>query len=174
MLLIHLFVLGRHALSAPISSYSDQDSTTSLAANLTALNSDIAPSWFPSPTTRGTWDLLYSCLFTIGLCVWTAVHVNVPCPNLSHAEQTLRKLTVVLVGLLAPEAILYIAFRDLREAYSLKCYLNEEWNNVHIESQENNNRTQVHKRWPPWSRKTDVAAKQSKFDLTYGFYCVMV
>ena len=109
------------------------------------------------------------------------MHVNVPRPHSSHAGQTLRKLAVVLVGLLAPEAILYIAFRELREAYTLKCDLNEEWNKIDGESQgfkesvsSNTARGSSRKRWIPWSRKIDATAKQTKFDLTYGFYCVMV
>ena len=46
-------------------------------ANLTALNDERAPPWVKELKGRGTWGLVYGCIFTIFLCVWTAVHVNI-------------------------------------------------------------------------------------------------
>jgi len=36
--------------------------------------------WQLSPNQRGTMDIVWSCLFTVFICVWTAVHLNVPAP----------------------------------------------------------------------------------------------
>jgi hypothetical protein len=36
--------------------------------------------WQDSPNFRGTMDIIWSCLFTVFICVWTAVHLNVPAP----------------------------------------------------------------------------------------------
>ena len=46
--------------------------------NLTALNSDIAPAWVDDPNNCGTWRIFSSCIFTLVLFVWTAIHLNVP------------------------------------------------------------------------------------------------
>ena len=61
-------------------------------------------SWRPEPTTRGTWGLLSSCITTIGLCVWTAVHLNIP----EHGRtdrHIWRKVKWVIIGLIAPEIV---------------------------------------------------------------------
>ena len=38
-------------------------------------------TWQESPNGRGTMDIIWSCLFTVFICVWTAVHLNVPAPT---------------------------------------------------------------------------------------------
>ena len=36
-----------------------------------------APAYVPSPQGRGTVELLLSCVLTLILCVWTAIHINI-------------------------------------------------------------------------------------------------
>jgi hypothetical protein len=78
--------------------------------NITALNTEVAPSWVADPSGRGTWNLLYSCGFTLVLCVWTSIHLNVPPSAESAWLGYRRKLKWVLVALLAPEAVVFTAF----------------------------------------------------------------
>lgn len=81
--------------------------------NLTALQNDIAPRCVPEPIGRGTWSLLYSCVFTLALCVWTAVHPNIPAQDEGKWRRTHifgRRLKWVVIALFAPEVILYIAW----------------------------------------------------------------
>jgi hypothetical protein len=80
--------------------------------NITALNTEVAPSWVADPSGRGTWSLLYSCGFTLVLCVWTSIHLNVPPPAESAWLGYRRKLKWVLVALLAPEAVVFTAFHQ--------------------------------------------------------------
>ena len=62
--------------------------------------------------TRGTASLLLSCLSTILICTWSAVHPNVP-PEGHSMWQSLRyRSTFVLLTLVAPE---YVAACALRE-----------------------------------------------------------
>ncbi|KAJ7183863.1 hypothetical protein C8R46DRAFT_1027508 [Mycena filopes] len=61
------------------------------------------------PNTRGTYSLVSSCIFTLGLCVWTAIHLNVP-EQAPGARQFFRKLTWLAVGLLAPEVVTFTAW----------------------------------------------------------------
>lgn len=65
--------------------------------------------WKPNPNTRGTFDILSTCLITLLLCVWTAVHLNVPPPG-SFWEPKFRKVGWLVLTLLAPEEVAYTAW----------------------------------------------------------------
>lgn len=80
--------------------------------NVTANHTD---PWTPEPNGRGTWSLLSSCVITIALCAWTALHLNVP----EHGKadrQWLRKTKWLMLGLTAPEMVVYVAWRQRQEA----------------------------------------------------------
>lgn len=65
--------------------------------------------WKPSPNTRGTFDILSTCIITMLLCVWTAVHLNVSPPG-SVWVPRLRKVGWLILALLAPEMIAFTAW----------------------------------------------------------------
>jgi hypothetical protein len=69
-----------------------------------------AEGWHSEPTYRGTFSILSSCLITMSLCVWTAVHLNLP----DHREEPLwfRKTLWLFLGLLAPEVVVWSAWRQ--------------------------------------------------------------
>jgi hypothetical protein len=91
--------------------------------NLTALHKVAAPSWVPSPELRGTTSILWSCIITLVACIYTALHLNVPSD--SKWSSILRsKGKWVLVALLAPEIVLYLALSQFLEARSLAKELN--------------------------------------------------
>jgi hypothetical protein len=90
-------------------------------------------NYVSSPDTRGTLDILWSCLFTIIACTWTIQHLNVPeQPGIDPRElrgfQALRwnlrgvrrSLKWMLVTTIAPEYILGKALADLYGAYRSK------------------------------------------------------
>ncbi|KAF4635735.1 hypothetical protein G7Y89_g2353 [Cudoniella acicularis] len=89
----------RKAIAAPVT-------------NLTALATEIAPPWVSSPGGCGTWNLLYSCGFTILLCVYTAIHLNIPSPDDTKFTLWLRKTKWVAIAILAPEVVVYTAFEQ--------------------------------------------------------------
>lgn len=60
--------------------------------------------WTPEPTHRDTYSLLSSCIITMGLCVWTAVHLNIP-EHKKESHQKWRKLKWLVIGSLAPELV---------------------------------------------------------------------
>ena len=74
--------------------------------NLTALNNDIAPAWVDDPNTRGTWSILYSCVFTLVLCVWRAIHLNIPGHGETQMQQFLRKIKGCLLLSLPQSSVL--------------------------------------------------------------------
>ena len=110
VLVLNFCGLPRRALAAP---------TQAPTQNFAALRTDIAPPWVPDPDNRGTWSLLYSCVFTLVLCVWTAIHLNIPSYQESHKSQWLRKLKWVLLAIIAPELGVYTAFEQYDQAKGL-------------------------------------------------------
>lgn len=71
----------------------------------------LAQPWVREPPGRGTWGLLYSCTFTISLCVYTAIHLNVP-PDEFWPWFWVRKVKWVLIAIFAPEIVVYGAFEQ--------------------------------------------------------------
>lgn len=86
--------------------------STAPISNSTALHHDVAPGWVSGPKTRGTWQILYSCVFTLLLCVYTAIHLNVPAKSDTALRLWLRKLKWASVAILAPEIVVYAAFEQ--------------------------------------------------------------
>ncbi|KAF2689393.1 hypothetical protein K458DRAFT_279966, partial [Lentithecium fluviatile CBS 122367] len=74
--------------------------------------------WHLEPTFRGTFSILSSCMITIALCVWTAVHLNIPEPG-QHGwlcRQNRRKVFWLVLGMFAPGVIAWVAFQQGKEA----------------------------------------------------------
>jgi hypothetical protein len=89
------------------------------ANNVTAVRHTLAPSWVPSPRFRGTLDILWSCIVTLIASVYTALHLNVP-TNSGLAAVVFTKTRWTLLSLLAPELVIYFAYRQFQEARSLR------------------------------------------------------
>ena len=78
--------------------------------------------WAPEPSGRGTWSILWSCLATIFICTWSALHLDVP--N-KHGRWYLffRKLGWMLIAATAPEIVLYNAADNFFESRDLLRHL---------------------------------------------------
>jgi hypothetical protein len=92
--------------------------------NLTALKEEHAPTWVAEPPYRGTWGILYSCTVTLGLCVYTAIHLNIPARDDTVITIWLRKLKWMFIALIAPEIVLYTAWAQWYEARKICNLLN--------------------------------------------------
>ncbi|KAK3313239.1 hypothetical protein B0H66DRAFT_578353 [Apodospora peruviana] len=66
-------------------------------------------SWQPEPNGRGTFSLVFSCIVTLTLCVWSALHLNVPAENTSLRKRFIEKTKWVLYGIFAPELVVATA-----------------------------------------------------------------
>jgi len=77
------------------------------------------------PPGRGTFGILRSCVITLGLCVYTAVHVNIPRANASKLSKIGTKAAFVAVGMFAPELIVYLAWCQRLQAVRLTDKLNK-------------------------------------------------
>jgi hypothetical protein len=80
------------------------------------------PAWMPEPKGRGTMGILLPCLITLGLCVWTAIHLNVD-PIRTRTRFLLFKTGWVLAGILAPELVLTWAFVQFMEARAVRRHM---------------------------------------------------
>ena len=135
--------------------------------------SGIRVGFVAEPTGRGTTGLLWSCLFTWLLCLWTLFHVNIPARNETWTRSVGRKFFYMVFGVIAPEWISAMAmtqWRDaslfVREARSMntKAYLPQPG----LTDTEPGNL---------WMEKTAVqhlrATRLDHWTLRYGFYCIM-
>jgi len=55
---------------------------------------DSTVGWVSDPNGRGTLSLIISCVVTFTLCVWSALHVNVPVHGSTHRDLALEKAKV--------------------------------------------------------------------------------
>jgi hypothetical protein len=111
-------------------------STLSLSAPLPADGAAFV-SWKSEPATRGTFRLLASCLITLSLCVWTAVHLNIAIEQPPHekwsflrrirSSSAYRRTKWVLLGLLAPELVVYTAWRQWSSAREMTRKIHAMW-----------------------------------------------
>jgi len=60
--------------------------------------------WQPEPLSRGTFSILSSSLITLSLCLWTAVHLNIPGEGMGSHQKWYKVLWLIL-GLMAPEVV---------------------------------------------------------------------
>ena len=65
--------------------------------------------WTQGPNQRGTIDLLWSCLFTVFLCTWTVLSLNVPSRDDSFWVQLGRKTRWSLIAIFGPEILVSFA-----------------------------------------------------------------
>ncbi len=94
--------------------------------NVTLANEETAPAWMPPAKVRGTVDILYSCLITLTLCVYTAVHINVSPRGVSQWWWYMQKSKWTALGIFAPEVVLFTAWDQFWKATRLRKTLNKE------------------------------------------------
>lgn len=92
-----------------------------------AMNDDLVYGWVSTHCGRGTSDILWSCLATIILCVWTVIHLPVPCcmrfdkgrlvpgePPRSFRNWVIRSgIVPAVTSVIAPEWLTMLAISEL-------------------------------------------------------------
>ncbi|RPB21473.1 hypothetical protein L211DRAFT_869976 [Terfezia boudieri ATCC MYA-4762] len=107
------------SIAAPISPFSETPEDVQIETT----------RWQPEPAIRGTFRLLISCVVTLSLCAWTALHLNIPPSDLSSFQWYLKKAKWLLMGILAPELVAFTAWDQWREAKELTARVNEIFQN---------------------------------------------
>ncbi|KAK4215436.1 hypothetical protein QBC37DRAFT_459012 [Rhypophila decipiens] len=100
-----------------------------MATNTT--NAEIL-GWVQEPDGRGSFSILKSCVITLVLCVYTALHLNIPPANSTKLLLVWRKTKWIIIGLFAPEIVVFVAWAQRQQAEkdpSLR--RNHEWTTTH-------------------------------------------
>lgn len=139
-------------------------------------------TWQPEPSTRGTWSILSVCIITTSLCVWTAVHLNIPPSDQKHAPFW-RKLYWLGVGLFAPEMVAYTAwyqrlaaakgFKDIQKAVGQKPSVS--WVAKLLAWFRRGNSSELHAGEKPGGAELATPSSQCQNDwtMTHAFYAYM-
>ena len=97
-------------------------------------NSTTPSTWVDSPNGRGTWDILSSCIITLGLCVLSAIHVNVPPWQWSNTLKIMQRIRWLILALIAPELVAYNAWCQRNEAKEMTRLLRENYGQPRLQS----------------------------------------
>src|ERR1700733_5888691 len=81
----------------------------------------VEPVYVPGPNGRGTIDLLSTCTITLSLCVWTAIHLNVPPSGSTWWSQIIW----AMLAIVAPEVVLWRAIAQGHTARALSKLINQ-------------------------------------------------
>jgi hypothetical protein len=81
--------------------------------------------WVKGPNTRGTSDIIWSCLSVVFISTWTTLHINVPPIKKSYWWRLGNKLFWMLTGLVAPEYVATLAFTELRAALLVRSSMHD-------------------------------------------------
>jgi len=63
--------------------------------------------------------IIRSCILTILLCIWVSVHPNIPSPDERWPRLAWRRVGLMLLALIAPEAVIGWALRQRLAAAEL-------------------------------------------------------
>ena len=77
---------------------------------------DVKQGWTSQSNGRGTLDIIWSCGFTMFLCSWSVLCLNVPAPNDSRFRIFRRKVYMTALAFLGPEFIFQIALGQMVSA----------------------------------------------------------
>jgi Na+/alanine symporter len=88
-------------------------------ASNTTTPSQHAYSWVEEPKQRGTFAILSLCFTTIIICVWSAVHLDIPKTRHSSTHRFLTRVVWMLIALNAPELLLLLAINQRIDAHVL-------------------------------------------------------
>jgi len=72
--------------------------------------------WVPQPNGRGTVDTIWSCAFTIFLCCWSSLCVNVAARGESRWNRLCSKFHLACLGMLGPELLVTLALGQYNSA----------------------------------------------------------
>jgi hypothetical protein len=90
--------------------------------------------WVEQPNYRGTFDILWVSLVTIGISTYTMLCLNLPAPKDTYLQLVYRRILWMLLGIIGPEFVLtYAAGQWSRAKWSVIAFRDEhpEWHMRH-------------------------------------------
>ena len=82
-------------------------------------NNTVVSGWVDDPDGRGTFTIASSCVLTLSLCVYTAIHLNVRPYKKTELQSWVETMKWVAFGILAPELVVFVAWRQYVSAMAL-------------------------------------------------------
>ena len=86
---------------------------------IASTNNTIVSGWVEDPDGRGTFTIASSCILTLSLCVYTAIHLNVRPYQKTELQSWIETTKWVVFGILAPEFLVFVAWRQYVSAMAL-------------------------------------------------------
>lgn len=124
-------------------------------------------SWQSEPDGRGTWSIISSCVVTLVLCVYTAIHTSVPPASENPAQRRKNKAAWVCAGIFAPEYVVWTAWCQWCEAR----HLTREVERIRLAmgvSDKDPATTTI-----PWEERRSARRLLSSWTLRHSFFVVM-
>ena len=75
--------------------------------------------WQSDPNNRGTFTLVSSCVLTLTICVYSAMHLNVPPHGESSLQFWMRNIRWALLGIFGPELVVFKAWKQYLSAKTI-------------------------------------------------------
>ncbi|KAK0647089.1 hypothetical protein B0T16DRAFT_328254 [Cercophora newfieldiana] len=97
----------------------------SFLQNVATPNESELVGYVQDPNGRGTPSLLISCILTLILCVWSALHLKVPVRNHTTASDVWLNTRWIITGIYAPELVVFAAWRQWCSAKLLQMMITE-------------------------------------------------
>ena len=68
--------------------------------------------WMGEPKQRGTFGIVSFCFSTLIICIWSTLHFNIPIRRYTITRRFFLQVLWMILTLLAPEGLLYLAFNE--------------------------------------------------------------
>ena len=95
----------------------------------------IQRGWVDQPDSRGTFDIITTCVSGILICLWVMLHLNIPYPNEPWWRITIRKLMYLGVSIVVPELLACMAGGQWaaarRSITAMRAMGNKSWTMTH-------------------------------------------
>lgn len=125
-----------------------------------------SPEYVPDPSGRGTVGLLTTCILTLTLCVWTAIHMNID-QSTSWWTRFLHKASWAFLATIAPEVVLWRAWSQFWVARQLYKEMNKK------ATEEGNSTTEYANSNTYSSTENGSIERPQTWSLQLGFFAVM-
>jgi hypothetical protein len=105
-----------------LNSYTSPSTTFPLYPREEAARGDpkeLIHGYVDDPRGRGTVGIIMSCLVTLALCVWSALHLNVRMKSETRVRRYLRYIKWIALGTFIPELVVLSAWRQWLSAKSM-------------------------------------------------------
>ena len=85
-------------------------------ATNTTSPSDPSYLWEGEPKKRGTYGIISFCFSTLTICIWSALHFNIPIRRYTATRRLFLQVAWMFIALIAPELLLYLAINEMIKA----------------------------------------------------------